>query len=167
MLSTQLKAQESRQLQLPEQTIKAGLVYNFLKYTTWPDNSFSDKKGRLFVCLFGGEPLAGGLSQLEGQTAQQSIISVAHIEDINEAAGCNLLFVNRNSERKLPELFSFLRGKHVLTVSDMEDFVSQGGMVEMTTQNKRITLYINKGAMDRSGLTIQSRLLKLAKLVSG
>ena len=39
-------------------------------------------------------------------------------------------------------------------------------MVEMATEGSRITLYVNKSAVDRAGLAIQARLLKLAKLVA-
>jgi len=162
-----LKAEDSSKLKLQEQTIKAGLVYNFLKYTTWPDNSSLIKENRLRICFFGNEPLDGNLSPLEGRTAQQSTINIVHISEINKTGECSLVFIDRDNANILPDLLSFLKGKQVLTVSDIDEFAKLGGMVELTIENKRIVLYINKNAVDESGLIIQTRLLKLAKLVSG
>ncbi len=161
------KADDNSKLQLQEQTIKAGLVYNFLKYTTWPGDLPSTKQSSLRICFFGKEPLDGNLSRLEGRTAQKSTISIVHVDDISKTADCSVVFINRDNANILPALFSFLKDKHVLTVSDIDEFAKLGGMIELTKEDKRIALYINKSAVDRAGLTIQTRLLKLAKMVSG
>jgi hypothetical protein len=156
---------QANRLQLYEETIKTGLIYNFLKYTTWPDDSAH--KQRLRICLFGGDPLNGNLDLLNGKTAQQSVIEISNVDGINEMADCSLVFINRNSQNSLQEILAFLKDKHVLTISDIDQFAKQGGMVEMTMEDQRVTLYINKQALDRAGLSIQERLLKLAKLISG
>jgi len=157
------KAQDDSKLQLYEQSIKAGLVYNFLKYTTWPGTA----PGRLRVCLYGGNPLDGNLSLLEGRTAQQATINIVYVDSINELVNCSLVFIDKNQKESLSAILSSLNSKHILTVSDMGDFAQQGGMVELTSENRRIALYINKRAVDHAGLIIQARILKLAKLVSG
>jgi hypothetical protein len=54
-----------------------------------------------------------------------------------------------------------------LTVSDIDQFAAQGGMVEFGREDQKIDLLINKNAVDAAGLNIQARLLKLAKLVPG
>ena len=160
--SGKVLAEPENRLQLYEETIKTGLVYNFLKYTTWPD----DDKGRLRACLFGGDPLKGNLQLLNGKTAQQSVIEISRINSVDETARCNLVFVNRNSQGFLPEILSFLKGKHVLTISDIEGFARQGGMVEMTMEDQHVILYINMQSVAHAGLNIQDRLQKLAKMVS-
>jgi hypothetical protein len=163
--SSQAMAQDSNKLKLYEQTIKAGLVYNFLKYTTWPTES--EQSNHLRVCLFGGDSLDGNLAQLQGRMAQQSLISVLHVENISGTANCDLVFVNRDKRDAMPELLTFLQDRHVLTISDMAQFATIGGMVELTMEDRRVALYINKKAVNRAGLSIQDRLLKLAKEISG
>lgn len=155
---------QTNQLHLYEETIKAGLVYNFLKYTAWPEHS-GDKRA-LRVCLYGGAPLNGNLDLLQGKMAQQSTINILKINNVAEMASCNLVFINRNKQASLPEILRFLGGKPVLTISDMDQFADRGGMVEMTMEDQHVALYINKGALDHAGLNIQDRLLKLAKQVS-
>jgi hypothetical protein len=155
----------SRSLELFEEKIKAGLVYNLLKYTDWP--KYTQKKNVLRVCLFGDDPFKGYLSPLAGRHAQQYIIDIASVDNIKELENCQLVFISKNSRENIPELLNFLKDKHVLTVSDIAKFARQGGMVELTKENQRITFYINKSAVTDAGLNIQDRLLKLAKIVTG
>jgi uncharacterized protein DUF4154 len=159
-----LHAQE-KPLQLYEQKIKAGLVYNFLKYTTWPANAAP--QGTLHVCLFGGDPFDGYLSPLKGRTAQQAVIDITTITRVSEAENCNMVIIPSSQAKSLPALLEFLKDKHVLTVSDIDQFARLGGMVEMTKENEKINLYINKTAVQGAGLGIQGQMLKLAKIVSG
>jgi hypothetical protein len=165
LLSAPSRAQESK-LQLQEQTIKAGLIYNFLKYTTWPGGYSPAERGRLSFCFYGGEPLDGMLAPLEGRTAQQAAIKIVHVNSLNETGNCSAVFINEDSERDLPALREFLKGRPTLTISDMDDFTEMGGMIGLATENQRVVIYINKKSVDSAGLSVQSRLLKLAKQVS-
>jgi len=159
--------QTAQSPELVEQKIKAGLVYNFLKYATWPDSRSLEGSGRLTVCLFGDDAFEGYLSPLEGRTAQKLVISISRVYKVSETESCNLLFIHHSQEDSLSEIFSFLKNKPVLTVSDIKKFASKGGMVELATENQHINLYINRMSVSRAGLVIQDRLMKLAKPVSG
>jgi hypothetical protein len=154
-------------LELFEEKIKAGLVYNFLKYTTWPAGIMARSNGHLRVCLLGEDTSDNYLYPLAGRTAQQYVITIAQVENVAQTGDCSLLFVHRSREDSLPALFRFLKGKHTLTISDIDQFAAQGGMVEFGKNNEQIDLLINKKAVDSAGLVIQSRLLKLARLVNG
>lgn len=158
---------EEKSLQLYEQKIKAGLVYNLLKYTDWPKESPAQTNGKLRICLFGEDPFDGYLSPLEGRTAQQAPISITHIKSVEESQGCSAVIIHRNKEKNLPELLQFLKNKNVLTISDIAQFAQRGGMVEMAREDEKISLYINKDAVDHAGLSIQGPMLKLAKIVAG
>jgi hypothetical protein len=66
----------------------------------------------------------------------------------------------------LPALLRFLKGKPVLTVSDIQKFALQGGMVELVREDQRVSLYVNKDAADAAGIQIAGNILKLAKRVN-
>lgn len=157
---------EERPLQLYEQEIKAGLVYNLLKYTVWPKNSTLDESGKLQLCIFGEDPFDSYLSPLIGRTAQQSPIYIVHLARVADARDCSVVIVHANKQDYLQELFHYLEGKNTLTISDIVSFSKKGGMVEMTKEGDKVSLYINKSAVEQAGLSIQERMLKLAKIVS-
>ncbi len=157
---------EKSEAYLYEQKIKAGIIYNFLKYTNWPANSLQRTSDTLNVCLFGGDPFDGYLYPLDGKTAQQHTISITQVQNVEETEKCGLVFVHRNAEDSLPRLLEFLKGKPVLTVSDIHQFALQGGMIEMVREDERVSLYVNKDEADAAGIQIAGNILKLAKRVN-
>ena len=145
-----------------EKKVKAGLIYNFLKYTDWPAQAMN-KGGQIRLCLLGPDPFDGALEPLEGRTAQNKTITILRVETAEEGKNCHLLFIHRNLHSSLGDYLTQLAGYPVLLVSDMQSFSHQGGMVELATENGYINMHVNKSAVRESGLAIQDRLLKLAK----
>ena len=158
-------AQETS-LQLYEQKIKAGIIYNLLKYTAWPADAVPNPQGKLQLCIFGKDPFEGYLSPLEGRTAQQIPIAIVQLQQIEETTYCNVVIIHRDQAHVLSELLPYLNDKHILTVSDIEHFAKKGGMVELAKEGEKISLHINTNAIGNARLNIQGPMLKLAKIVS-
>ena len=53
----------------------------------------------------------------------------------------------------------------VLTIGDGEEFTASGGVIGFFTEKTRLQFAISEGAAERAGLTISSKLLRLAKTV--
>jgi hypothetical protein len=150
------------QQQLYEPKIEAGLLYNFLKYTAWPNHV--PGKGTLRVCLLGGDPFNGYLDPLQGRTAQQSRIDILHIDAYTQMDGCQILFIPERMADDMARIIAYARLKPILTVSDAEDFIRQGGMVEFAMrQDQRIHLYVGNAAVQAAKLNVSTRLLRLAE----
>jgi hypothetical protein len=154
-------------LQLVEQEIKAGLLYNFLKYTDWPQNGAVSADSPMIVCLLGGDPFSGRLQPMAGRTVNQHVIQVKNAGTLAEAADCSLVFINTNMKPQWPELHTELMAKPMLTVGDFDGFSDSGGMIEFTRTDNRIGVKINTGALAAAHLQVQDRLLKLASVVTG
>lgn len=152
-------------VQLIEQKIKAGLLYNFLKYTQWPSGPAAQANSATVVCLFGGDPFDGHLGPMSGRTVNQSVIEIRTLRSADEIAGCSLLFIHADKRPSWPQLQKSLTGKDVLTVSDFDGFVAAGGMIEFTRVDDRIGVKINTDAVAATHLTVQDRLLKLVSAV--
>ncbi|HVZ68895.1 MAG TPA: YfiR family protein [Rhizomicrobium sp.] len=155
-------ASAGENFQLVEQEIKAGLLYNFLKYTQWPQDRTN---GTAVVCLLGGDPFDGHLQPMAGRTVNQHGIELRSVHTAREAEACSLLYVNASEKPDWPMLQRTLTGKSVLTVSDFDGFAQSGGMIEFTRIDKRIGVKINVDAVTAAHLTVQDRLLHLASTV--
>ena len=147
-------------LRLAEQDIKAGLLYNFLRYTQWPA-AHTDP----VVCVYGHDPFDGRLAPMSGRTVNQHTIQVRTIRAASEIDACSILVVNAEERGRWPQLRSYLLRRNVLTVSDYDGFARSGGMVEFTRINSRIGVRINVEAVNAADLTVQDRLLRLASVV--
>ncbi len=67
---------------------------------------------------------------------------------------------------RLPLLLPKIKGP-VLTVGETQEFVKQGGMIALCLEGKKVRVDINLDASGRAGLKISSRLLWLARKVTG
>ena len=151
---------------LDEQKIRAGLVYNYLKYTTWPLREGGGEAKYLSVCLYGGDAFGGALNPLEGRTAQQYTIHITRLSGSASVANCDLLYIDRSQEDRLDSILAQAQGRNVLTMSDIANFAKRGGMVGFSMQDQRIHMAINKKAAEDSGIAIQPRMLRLGEVVA-
>jgi len=142
--------------------VKAGLLYNFLRYTEWPAPR---SNGAAIVCIFGPDPFSGRLQPMAGRTVNQRPIQLRSVRETGEMDTCSLLYLNSDERAQWPRLRTYLAQRNVLTVSDYEGFATSGGMIEFTHANNRIGVRINVGAMQAADLTVQDRLLRLANVV--
>jgi len=151
-------------LQLVEQQIKAGLLYNFLKYTEWPEDQ-APMSREAVVCLLGGDPFGGHLQPMAGRTVNQQVIGIKSVPEVAEIENCSLLVVHSDQQSNWPNLQRMLAGHSVLTVSDMPGFATSGGMIEFTRTDNRIGVTINTDTVTAAHLVVQERLLRLARTV--
>lgn len=165
-ISAPASARSTADIQLNAQKIEAGLIYNFLKYTAWPQSSLSGSNPNMVVCLYGGDSFDGHLDPLEGRTAQQYVIAIRQIYRIEQLDACHLVFIPQSRQGDLQKILARIKNKTVLTVSNIPDFAAQGGMVEFFTgADHRMHLNINTKAVRSAGLHIQDRMVKLAEVV--
>ncbi|HEU5047197.1 MAG TPA: YfiR family protein [Rickettsiales bacterium] len=148
------------ELQLQEQEIKAGLLYNFLKYTQWPAAPRS-----MVICIYGQDPFEGYLQPIAGRSVNQAEIVLHKITVPQETEGCNLLFLNADEKTVWPQVQKTIAGKAVLTVSDYKGFAEEGGMIEFGRKNDHINVDLNMEALTAARLQVQDRLLKLVTVV--
>jgi hypothetical protein len=155
-------AQDGRRL--AEQDIKAGLLYNFLRYTDWP--ATAQRAVTIDVCLYGGDPFEGRLAPMAGRTVNQRVIAIRTVRTSAELGACALVFVNARERSAWPRLRAELSRRSVLTVSDYEGFARAGGMLEFTRVRNRVGVAVNVEAASAANLRVQDRLLRLAAIVS-
>ena len=153
----------AQDLHLYEREIKAGLLYNFLKYTDWPDGGLSGSS--ITVCLFGGDPFGGYLDNTKGRTVHQRAIDIRSVSRVEDTGSCNLVYVS--DESRWPALSAYLAGKGVLTVGDFEGFTNRGGMIEFSRKGERVNVLMNVDAVEAAQLKIEDRLLHLGTVVHG
>ena len=142
--------------------VKAAFLYNFAKFVQWP----GEVRGDAFsLCVLGDNPFGGALSSLAGKRVEGREIVVNAVETADAAADCRMVFVAASERDRLGDILPLLEARHVLSVSDMEDFASHGGMIELLKRGNKIRFEVNIASAEAAGLTISSSLLRLAQTV--
>jgi len=150
-----------------EYQVKAAFIYKFATYVRWPATTGVDVNTPFVIGVLGKDPFGSALSEVvRGQSVQGRVIVIRNIGRPEEALRCDLVFVSSSERSNLQQILAALRGVPVLTVSDVDQFAEQGGMIGLvTTEDDHIRFSINKAAIERPGLRASSQLLQLARIV--
>jgi hypothetical protein len=163
MYSSPLPAQKpgSREYQL-----KAVFLFNFTQFVDWPSSSFGSEDSPLVIGVIGENPFGNFLEQtVSGENKNGHPVVVQYYQDEEEALSCHILFINTKEPKKHREVIAAMRGKNILTVSDVPDFTNQGGIVRFFTNNNKIKLQINLDACRATDIVPSSKLLRLAEII--
>jgi YfiR/HmsC-like len=162
LLPTPMRAQ-----QVGEYDLKAAFLFNFLQFAEWPADSFAAADSPMVLGVLGEDPFGRLLDQLVQDAAvngrQITVRRYARTEDIDV---CHLLFVNLRNAGRLKAVLAGLNGRATLTVGDADGFLEQGGMIQFVTQDSRIRLRINPDVASAARLTLSSKLLRPAQIIS-
>ncbi len=142
--------------------LKAAFVFNFAKFTRWPEQAWGNTADPLKLCITGDDHLIDALKQLRGKTIQKRKVSILPLEDAQASGMCHMLYVARSEWERVPSLVDSMRDKPVLTISEIPNFARSGGIIELTERQDRIRFIINQDGAQRTGLKLSSRLLSLA-----
>jgi hypothetical protein len=151
-----------------EYQVKAAYLFNFLKFVEWPEEPGADPHGKWVIGFVGDSPIGDELARIvEGKNVLGRELQVKKMQAADNLRGCNILFISESEKKRVPALLTALRGSSVLTVADMGNFIEAGGMVQFQMEDARVRLSIDVGATERARLKVSSKLLALAKVVSG
>jgi hypothetical protein len=149
-----------------EYQVKAAYLSNFGRFVEWPAAALAQAENAFPICVLGEDPMGASLdAALAGETIDRLPLVARRIGKVGEAAGCRILYVGASEESSLPAIVKALEKTSVLTVSDIPQFTTRGGMIEFAVNNNRVRFEVNLAAARRAGLTLSSELLKLAVAV--
>lgn len=150
-----------------EYLIKAAFLYNFAKFTQWPEEAFGGPQTPLRICVLGADPFGTALDSIVGKSVQNREVVTARLATGSDAGGCHLLFVAESEQDRLGDILEGLVVQPILTISDMTDFAKSGGMINLKVAGNRIKFAINLGVARDAALNFSSQLLNLAEIVGG
>ena len=160
-------------LETSQQTkVMALYLYNFLLFVEWPAKTIQEN-GNLCVNILGNDALFESLKPMNGKPVKGKKLTVKRLlkqQDIKES--CQVLFIDPSNKALVPGILKRLRNQPVLTISNMTEFTDMGGMVlfndlsNTLIEGKQPTRFkINLNAVEKAGLKIGSRLLRLSTIV--
>lgn len=147
--------------------VKIAFIYNFAKFTNWPDRSFETLPPNTFpICLLGKEPLGDLLNQLaEAKTIKEKTIKILQNPLKHNLRDCRILYVSASESPRLDNLLKILEDHPVLIVGNTKGYAKRGIGINLIETNEKLGFEINRKAILKSGLTLSAELLALGVLV--
>ena len=150
-----------------KEKVKVAFIYNFAKFTTWPEGSFESlPPGSFPICLVGSEPLGSLLDKLTGKKIiNDRTILIRKNPSQEVLKSCRILYISASESAQLDDLLKTLNGHPVLTIGNTEGYAKRGVGINLIEKNEKLGFEINRKAILKSGLTLSSELLALGVLV--
>jgi hypothetical protein len=157
----------SAQAPAREYQIKAVFLFNFAQFVEWPSDAFPETNSPLIIGVLGKDPFGDYLDEtVRGEAVNGHPIVVQRYNQVQDVKTCHILFINPEDASQFKSILENLKAQNTLTVGDVNTFVRQGGMIRFYTENGKIRIRINLDSVKEADLTISSKLLRLADVVS-
>ncbi len=148
----------------PEQLLKLAFVYNFARFTYWPDDT-RQTDAPLLLCTVGEDGLVDALGDLNDKPVHNRPLRVQRVREELVPETCDMLYVAISERGSYRSFVAVSDNEALLTVSELPGFVKAGGIIELFHEKGRTGFDINFDAARRGGLQISSQLLGLARHV--
>ena len=148
-----------------EYLIKAAYLLNFAKFVKWPEAVFPNNHTPLIICILGNDPFEDAIKTIQGKKVQGRDLVIKYSSKIENIKQVHILFVSRSEKKNLQQIFSVIRGKNILTVSDIEKFAERGGIINFYTEKTMVRLQVNLKSTKAADLQISSKLLRIAEII--
>ncbi len=150
-----------------EYQIKAVFLFNFTQFVNWPPAAFASAQEPMVVGVLGEDPFGNYLDEaVQGEKVGTRPLVVRRFARLSDMESCHVLFISRSEAGHLDEIVARLKDRSTLTVSDIDGSANRGVMIRFVNQSNHLRLRINLDAARSAGLTISSKLLRPAEIVS-
>ncbi|RME61590.1 MAG: YfiR family protein [Alphaproteobacteria bacterium] len=143
-----------------EDLIKAAMVFNFMRFASWPPARFAGPDSPLRLCVRDDSYIADALAAMDGKNLGQRHLRVrrlaAHAQFF---AGCDLAFLTGADADAVP--LRALGDAGVLTVAD-DDAAHADAGISLLRFGRQLRFEVNSDAAARAGVVFSSKLLRLA-----
>lgn len=146
-----------------EYQVKAAFIDNFIKFIDWPEGALADST--INISILGDTPLAEALKSIEDVQVKGRRLSIRTTKTLHELGASHIVFVASSETNRVDEVLRALKKRNVLTIGEVGGFCRKGGMINFTLDENKVRFEINADSARDAGLTISSKLLKLATIV--
>ena len=151
-----------------EAGVKAAYLFNFAKLAEWPASAFDGAKSPLVIGVVGRDAVSDDLLHRYARaTANGRPVEIRRVSagSARELRACHIIFVPQSEDAD--GIIASVQGAPVLVVGESEGFARRGGALAFVKQEGTLKFEANPKAAARNGVTVSSRLLRVACNVVG
>ena len=145
--------------QVTDDQIKAGYIYNFLKYIQWENE---EKTDTFKIAVYGEDvPLINSLKSIERLQVKGKPIRVITFNSIGDIEFTHILLITNDRTSFVKDILDLIKGRNTLLVTDRCEY-PRYVMVNFTyNENSKIQFEINSQNMEEARLKTSSKLVLL------
>ena len=152
-----------------EYQTKAVLLYNIIKFTRWPDNTFANKSSAYSICILGEDPYSDIFAQMSDWKVNGRSLKTRQLQTkVNDQSlqSCHILIIRLT---KLSDILRFSEKSQslsILSVSEQNNDRPSMAMINFSIEQSRISLSVNRSVANSAQIDFSSQMLRLATRVN-
>ena len=147
--------------------VKAAYICNFLKYVEWPEWSFQNETVPISIYITQGRFGRFAMEELRLKKVKGRRLKLREWNCSNETLpdNCQVVYIDESCTGNLASLIQIFEKKNILSIGCLDGFAEMGGIIELIRIDGNIRFTINTAAAQRSGIKLESQLLRLARII--
>lgn len=147
----------------PVHEIYAAMLYNFIKYVQWPDET---APGEFVVGVIGDENLFNTLKTwYDGKPKGNKKYVIRKLENGADAAACQVVYIGKSKNREFENIKASTTGKAILTITDANGLGQKGSCINFKVIDGKLKFELNQGTFTTSNLKVSNQLTSMAILI--
>jgi uncharacterized protein DUF4154 len=149
-----------------EYRIKAAFLFNFVRFTKWPDSALGKKEDPITILVVGKDRFGDHLTKtFKDKQLHERDVVISHVKEVPKEPKAHLIFASALTHKDELKLIERCEGKPVLLVGDHSGFAKLGACANFYLDEKHVRFDVNTDELKRAKLTMSSQILKLANIV--
>lgn len=149
-----------------EYQVKAAFLVKFGSYVEWPATAFDNRDSPFVIAVAAQDGVADEIDRAAASaTVDGHPVQVRRVERLDASINAHLLFLDRSRSGQLADTLSQVRGRPLLVVTEAEQALTQGGMINFVIVENKVRFDIALAPAEASQLKISARLLAVARRV--
>ncbi len=155
-----------------EYEIKAAMLANVFRLVDWPAAKAGEPAAPFVVGIVSSDDMENALEKTVakmpgGKTAGGHPVLVRKIADFAGIDQCHAVFVGGSDRKRLIAVVQATGTQPILTIGESDKFAVSGGIIGLVVKDDHIQVEVNLAAAQAAGLSISSRLLRIATIRGG
>lgn len=151
------------QTEKPMYEIHAQMIYNFIKYIQWPNDS---EPGEFVVGIIGEDDVFNTLkSYYDGKPKGAKKYSIRKLSNAEESSTCAVVYIGKSKGGQFENVKNTVAGKPVLTITDSFNLGKKGSCINFKVLDGKLKFELNQASVTSSTLKVASQLSSMAILL--
>ena len=148
-----------------EYQVKAGFIFNFLKFVSWPEEIKSNSTSWQIGVMADPAVIRLIRKTLAGKSVEGRPVEITRFQPEMELEGYHVVFISDSFSKSYAQFAKELAESPVLVVGESKDFARNNGIIGFVKKKENLRLEINPTRAKKAGLIISGKLASLAELV--
>ena len=147
----------------PTHEIHAAMLYNFIKYIQWPNET---EPGEFIVGVIGDENVFKTLQGwYDGKPKGTKKYVIKKLGSPAEAVDCQVVYVGKSKSREFENIKNTITGKSVLTITDGNGLGQKGSCINFKVVGGKLKFELNQEVVTSANLKVSGQLTSMAIMI--